>query len=77
MEENRLAAILALSSKVIAFRMNASPKEQEMIDSAVITAKMAAASAAHQVNADLATFLMIVATELNEAALNAEAEKEG
>lgn len=76
MEENRIAAMLALSSKVIAFKTNASPYEKEMVDSAVITAKMAAASAAQQANADLATFLMIVSTELSEAAFNAEAEKE-
>lgn len=77
MEENGFAAMLALSSKVIAFKTSASHKEKEMVDSAVITAKMAAASAAQQVNADLATFLMIVSTELSNAALNAEAEKEG
>lgn len=76
MEQNRFAAMLDLGVKTIAFKAKASPAEKELIDSAVITAKAAALGVAKQINADLATILMIISTELNTAAIETATEKE-
>lgn len=68
-------ALIGASIKCAMLKSTATPEQKHILEAAIITAKVAAANAAKQMNADLDAVLISIANDLNGTAKKIFAEK--
>lgn len=75
-EHNGFGAIIGMVTKAVTLKSNATPEQEDILKAAIIMAKVAAANAAKQMDADLDAVLAAMAGELNDTAKKIFMEKE-
>ncbi len=75
-EHKGFGAIIGIATKAVTLKSNATPEQEDILKAAIIMAKVAAANAAKQIDADLDAVLAAMAGELNDTAKKIFMEKE-
>ena len=73
---NGFGAIIGVVAKAVTLKSNTTPEQEDILKAAVIMAKVAAANAAKQMDADLDVVLAAIAGELNNSAKKIFMEEE-
>lgn len=75
-EHKGFGAIIGMVTKAVTLKSHATPKQEDILKAAIIMAKVAAANAAKQMDADLDAVLAVMASELNDTAKKIFMEEE-